>query len=305
MISLLQVGFPLATGVAYLGVSQPRYQTHWAVLALQLEAGASVADALAGAGFDAVLVTQAALAGTHGRLSAALTAGLDFLQLQQTGWRRLRQLLVYPAVLLGFLAVIQAVLWVQVLPALGADGTQTLRQQALAVAGVGLLVLPAVWGWHRLSPLHRGRLMLRLPGVRGLALGYYRYQFVSGAAQFLAGGLPLTAYLTQLAALEPNVLSVAAQGMLSRVAAGESLDAALDHPLVYPPARKLLALGQTPALVTAGMALLAKELMAALTARSERLLALVQPLMFLLIGIQIVLMYQTLLGPLYGGGGFG
>ncbi|WP_461226443.1 type II secretion system F family protein [Lacticaseibacillus suihuaensis] len=305
LISLLQVGFTLAEGLAYLAASQPKYRTHWRRMVTQLEAGAGVATALDAAGFGQVVVTQAALAGAHGQLTAGLAAALDFLQLQQAGWRHLRQLLVYPVVLLLFLAGIQGVLWVQLLPALGTGNVTGLRVQAVVVGVLGAVAGLLTIGWHRLSPRHRGRLLLRLPGVAAMARDYYRYQFVSGAAQFLAGGLPLTAYLDQLATLAPGVWRHTAQVMQARVAAGTALDAVLDHPLVYPPARKLLGMGQTPALVSSGMALLARDLLAALTARSERWLALVQPVMFLLIGIQIVLMYQTLLGPLYGGGGFG
>ncbi|WP_164512065.1 type II secretion system F family protein [Lacticaseibacillus daqingensis] len=305
LITLLSVGFSLADGLTYLRVSQPRAAPRWRQMRQTLARGGSVAAALQQAGFDPVIVTQAQLATVHGQLADGLTVAVRFLRLQQTSRHRLMQLLVYPAVLMTLLLVLQGVLILGVIPMLGATppGVVWLPLVGLGLGGgVGLLALV---GWRRCTPLQRGRLLLAWPGVRQLARLYYQAVLVSGVAQFLAAGQPVTAYLAQLAALPPAVLPVLAQSVLGQVAAGQSLEVALRHPLVYPPARELMTLGQPPALVQTGMALLAQTLLATLQARLERWLAVVQPLLFLVIGAQIVLMYQALLGPLYGQGGIG
>ncbi|WP_179394930.1 type II secretion system F family protein [Lacticaseibacillus absianus] len=303
LISLLTVGFTLSEGLAYLVVSMPQQAGVWQQLTAALAAGESLEVALTVARFHPVIVTQVRLAAIHGQLVQGLAVAVRFLTLQRNSWQRLRQLLVYPAVLLALLAGLQVVLWVNVLPALGQPPKPPLTQ-LLVLTAVGLAVSSGWWFWRRLTPLARGRLLLRLPGVRRLAKSVYQFQFVSGAAQFLAVGLPVTAYLAQLAQLPPSVLTQLGRELQAKVAAGQALEAALHHPLVYAPARELLGLGQTAALVATGMQLLATQLMAQLQTRSERWLAVVQPLMFLLIGGQIVWVYQSLLGPLYSGGGW-
>ncbi|KRK74197.1 type II secretion system F family protein [Lacticaseibacillus nasuensis] len=305
LAALLDAGFSLRASVAYLGVSQPQFQARWRQLETQLTAGGDFATGLADLGFHDAIVTQTTLATAHGQLALALRQAGELIDLQTRRVGRLRQLLVYPLLLLGLLAGLQVLVIGWVLPTFTAQQRQV--PLTLVVTG-GVVLGGAVVGWwlHHLNALRRFAILSRVPGIGPLVVLDQQFQFVSGAAQFLAGGQTLTQYCEHLAQLPPGVLAQAGRRIVARVAAGAALPDALAERVVFPPVVALLRLGQPEALVQQGVALFAQQLLATLEARANRLLALVQPLLFGVIGIQIVLVYRELLVPLYSqfGGGF-
>ncbi len=299
LAELLDAGFTLDQGLVYLTVAMPKDKLAWQALQTAMNAGEDFALALAAVGFQPLIVDQVALSAVHGRLAESLQHAGEYLQLQVQNRRRLRQLLVYPALLMGLLVGLQLVLWLGVLPTLQLTPTRSWRWQIGIVAGLGGGGL-GVWLASRLlQPLMRYRLSQYVPGIRGLVRGYYQYQFMTGASQFLAAGEDLVAYCHQLARMPATVLRRVGQDVVAALDAGQPLAIALKQPLIYPPAVELLQLGQPTPLVQAGITMFARNLFGQLRQRFERLLTLVQPVMFLLIGGQIVWVYMDILGPLY------
>ncbi|WP_461213335.1 type II secretion system F family protein [Lacticaseibacillus sp. GG6-2] len=299
LAELLAAGFTLDQGLVYLSVAMPKAKTVWQSVQATMNAGEDFAKALKIAGFHQLISDQVALSAVHGQLADSLQHAGAYLQLQVQNRRRLRQLLVYPAILMGLLVGLQLVLWLGVLPALQLAPGQSWRWQigivaVLVIVGIGV-VIAARW----LPPLQRYRLSLYVPGLRQLVIGYYQYQFMIGASQFLAAGEELVAYCHQLAVMPEAVLRHVGQSVVEALDAGQSLNKALRQPLIYPPAAELFQLGQPASLVQAGVAMFSRSLFDQLSQRFERLLTLVQPVMFLLIGGQIVWVYMDILGPLY------
>ncbi|MFD1483856.1 type II secretion system F family protein [Lacticaseibacillus baoqingensis] len=297
---LLAAGFSLPQGLAYLGVALPKQKPAWTALQAALAAGSGFAEALAQAHFHAVIVLQVQLASVHGQLAESLQQAGAYLQLQVANRRRLQQLLIYPAVLMGLLVILQLVLWLAILPTLQMQPDPrwwvplAVMAAVVLVSGIAALAL-------RRRPTLRLQLSWWVPGIKGVVRGYYQYQFVVGASHFLGAGQGLSAYCQQLAKLPPGVLQGVGARVISRLATGAALGDAMAEPLIYAPAAELVQLGQPPELVQAGMALFAQSLFQALAARFERLLALIQPVLFLAIGAQIVWVYLQILGPLYHG----
>jgi competence protein ComGB len=297
---LLAAGFSLPQGLAYLKVALPKQGDVWAALQQDLAAGSGLGEALARANFHPVIVLQVRLAGVHGQLGASLRQAGQYLQLQVKNRRRLQQLMVYPAILMGLLVLLQLVLWLAILPTLQMRPDPHWWVPLAGLTGVVALGFGIAIGLRR-YPLLRYRIGWWVPGVRGLIRGYYQYQFVAGASHFLGAGQELSAYCQQLAQLPTGVLQGVGTRVVARLTAGEALGVALAEPLIYAPAAELVQLGQPPALVQTGMSLFAESLFQALATRFERLLALIQPLLFVAIGAQIVWVYLQILGPLYQG----
>ncbi|WP_390409412.1 type II secretion system F family protein [Lacticaseibacillus jixiensis] len=299
LAELLAAGFSFNDGLRYLQVAMPANTRQWAHLQQVLAAGGGLAQALQEVGFHPLIVSQVQLAELHGRLAASLQQAADYLQLQAQNRRRLQQLMVYPAVLLSLLVIVQLVLWFAVLPSLMIAPSQTWRWQLLGLAAIGIVSAGALLVYAKASWHLRFALSRLVPGIRGLVMLYYQYQFVAGASHYLAAGLELSAYCQRLAKQPPSVLQHLGRQITQALADGQELTVAMQQKLVYPPLSELLALGQSEAIVRTGAKLFAQSLFAELQARYQRLLNLVQPVMFLLIGVQIVMVYMDILGPLY------
>ncbi|KTE98992.1 Late competence protein ComGB [Lacticaseibacillus paracasei] len=84
-----------------------------------------------------------------------------------------------------------------------------------------------------------------------------------------------------------------------KIQQGAELADALHEAFVPPEVARLLTMGQTHHLVATGLKLFGEQLFLQLQQRLERLVNLVQPLLFLLIGGEILLVYLQILLPLY------
>lgn len=296
---LLSAGFSLNQALVYLQAAIPKKRRHWQQIQTQLAAGIELAESLQAVQFHPLIIQQVTLAQQHGQLAESLSQAAAYLQLQVANRRKLKQLMVYPSVLMALLVSLQLVLWLGVLPSLQMQTTANNWWPLAGVVGTLLLGLGVWLGMRHLPAVVRYRVSQMLPGVSGLVNDYYRYQFAVGAGHFLTAGLALSAYCELLAGLSGSVLAPTGQAVVTALAAGVPPEQALRQPLIYPPIAELIGLGQTSQLVAHGVALFAQALFARLNQRFEQMMALVQPVLFLVIGAQIVLVYVGMLGPLY------
>ncbi|WP_407892607.1 type II secretion system F family protein [Lacticaseibacillus sp. N501-2] len=296
---LLNAGFSLNQALVYLSAAMPKYKNHWQALQQQLSSGVELAISLDQAHFHPLIVQQVTLAQQHGQLAESLAHAGEYLHLQVTNRRKLKQLMVYPSVLMGLLVSLQLVLWLGVLPSLQMQTTANNWVPMAAVVGSVIAGFTIWWVVKRLPATTRYQVSQLIPVVRGLVNDYYRYQFAVGASHFLTAGLALSAYCELLAGLSDSVLAATGQAVVAQLAAGASPQQALQQRLIYPPIAELVGLGQAQPLVARGVALFAQALFARLNQRFEQVMALVQPVLFLVIGAQIVLVYMGMLGPLY------
>lgn len=296
---LLNAGFSLNQALVYLEAAMPKNKQYWQTIQNQLAAGVELTDSLQGAYFHPLILQQVTLAQQHGQLADSLSHAAEYLQLQVGNRRKLKQLLVYPSVLMVLLVSLQLVLWLGVLPSLQMQTTMTNWWPLVVVISVLILSLSGWFGLRRLPAVTCYRLSQVVPVVRGLVNNYYQYQFAVGASHFLAAGLELSAYCELLAGLSDTVLAHTGQSVVSELTAGAPLEKALHQRLIYPPIVELIGLGQEQTLVAHGVELFAQALFTRLRQRFEQVMALVQPVLFLVIGAQIVMVYMGMLGPLY------
>ena len=226
------------------------------------------------------------LAQVHGDLAKALTIAADYLHLRVRNRQRIVQLLVYPCLLLAMLVVLQIVVVFGVLPALSLPQSNLV---ALQLIGLGVVTVIGFLGycyWHRLSPLKRLLVLQNVPGMRQLLRTYYQFQFTAGAAQFLLAGADIANFCQHLATLD---------GPMGKL--GIRIQAKVQQG--YAEVARLLTMGQSHHLVATGLKLFGEQLFSRLQQQLERLVSLVQPFLFLIIGGEILLVYLQILLPLY------
>jgi competence protein ComGB len=186
-----------------------------------------------------------------------------------------------------------------VLPQLSADPKSAMGPQLfVCVLGV-LIALTVTYLLRGLTASKRYDLLKHVPIVSRILTEYYQYEFLIGAASFLGVGHDLGAYCAYLASLPAGPLTSVGRRVTNELLRGVALPEALTDPLIPEQLVHLLAMGQEPELFTQSTAELARGTFAGLELRMNRLLAFVQPVMFLILGIQIVVMYANLLLPLY------
>ncbi|WP_242755845.1 type II secretion system F family protein [Lacticaseibacillus paracasei] len=296
--ALIAAGFSLPDVFAYLRVSIPKYRRIWERIETDLASGIGLPEAVGHQALAPILFQQLQLAQVHGDLAKALAVAGDYLGLRVRNRQRIGQLLIYPLVLLGMLVTLQVVVVFGVLPALALPQSHLVHTQLMTMGG-GLAAGLLIWlGWHRLTLAQRLQLLQRLPGVRGVMQVYYQFQFTAGAAHFLLAGAEIADFCRHLITVGGPLGDLGAR-IQQKIQQGAELADALHEAFVPPEVARLLTMGQTHHLVATGLKLFGEQLFVQLQQRLERLVNLVQPLLFLLIGGEILLVYLQILLPLY------
>ena len=296
---LLGAGFTLAQGMAFLQVQLPRWREQLTATSAKLEQGASVSDAFAAGGFAQVVCTQVGLSGQHGNFDQTLRELAEYLTLLQESRSKVGQLLAYPLTLLGLLTILQAGIVYWVLPQMtqkpaGAMLPQVLLLVAVFICGGGIVVL-----MKGMDESARFRLLRHLPIIGGMLARYYQYEFAIGAASFLGVGRDLADYCDYLAERGTGPLAELGDAVTIAVAQGQPLLQALQNALVPQGFVQLVEMGQEPELFSRSVAAYARGMFGELQTQMNQLLGFVQPVLFLVLGVQIVVMYARLLLPLY------
>lgn len=297
--SLLSSGFALGQALDFLVVQYPRQKRQLTAVSDELAAGCEVSRAFAAGGFSQVVCTQIGLSGQHGDLACTLSELGEYLTLLYESRGRVGQLLAYPVTLLLLLTVLQAGIVYWVLPQLTAKPAGAMLPQivlcVVALLG-GISVAITVKG---MSAESRYQMLRHVPIVGGMLRKYYQYEFVLGAASFLSVGRDLGAYCDYLATMANGPLAILGEHVGDQIARGVSLDAALNDDLVPTGFVQLAQMGQEPQLFARSVRAFAQGLFTDLQVQMNRILAFVQPLMFIVLGVQIIVMYARLLLPLY------
>lgn len=297
--TLLQSGFRLGDALDFIGVQFPKLKARVTGVQDDLADGTMIDTAFARGGFSPVVCTQIGLAGAHGDLDGALAEVAQYLKLLQNSRSKVWQLLAYPLTLLALLTVMQFGIVYWVLPQLSADPDQAMGPQLFICLSFVLTVLLITVFVKGMTPQKRYDVLHRVPVIGRILTEYYQYEFMIGAASFLGVGRDLGTYCAYLAEQAPGPLTQVGRRVTNELLTGVSLQTALKDDLVPASLVHLMAMGQEPRLFAQSTATLARGLFKNLELRMNRLLAFVQPLMFLILGVQIVVMYAHLLLPLY------
>lgn len=190
-----------------------------------------------------------------GQLAPVLEQLADYTESRQHTAQKLKMALIYPFVLLGVAVAVVTALMVFVVPELVGIFAHTEKQ--LPPLTVGLIAVSdflrddGVWlgvalvlsGFAFKQALqkpsrrkHWHRILLRVPGVRGLVIGIDTARFASTLSILMASGVPLLDALRIAAAVMSNlVLRDTAESVALRVKEGSSLNRALSQEPLFPP----------------------------------------------------------------------
>lgn len=306
---LLTVGFSLQHALRFTKTVMPGLKPLLCEVEQQLAAGEMLATGLKKY-VSQDLYYQLRLAEQHGALAQTLNE-LGTLRMTEIRQRRkLRGLLRYPLLLLGMLAVVVSGLVIFVYPELHSWQAQPTgsgwSNLAINVLIYLLTCLPVIGSlqWYRWRHLSARQRMIRrchLPVVGHSYRLYYSYYLTTNLAGMLRHGLSLKEIIRVTGQYGTDSLLYQFSAIIRKlVAEGEQVDRVIIHyPFIPNELVVFINKGATRQELGDELAVFAQLQFKRLVHSIERLLTWVQPVVFALIAAVIVVLYLSILLPIY------
>lgn len=307
--ALLHAGFQLQTALSFMAqLEDTKFKA--TVLAMQhtMQNGQSFATSIKPF-VEAEISWQIELAEAHGSLPMTITIIARNLQQRFTHQRKLRQLMQYPLVLIGLLITMGIFLrfyFIEQLLRLNQSAMQVLPSDNLPwlrMMLVGLVIgSGGLYWWYRcLKTPQKVLILLKIPLIKQLVKDQLNYQVSFTFALLLQAGHSYQE-MSQLFIKLPDTSILHHIGMTiqQQSNAGANLTTCIGNlPYISNEFTLFFARGKTNVEVGQDLLVYSKISFETLVKRYERLLATIQPVMFIGIAIGIVSMYAAMLLPMY------
>lgn len=306
---LLKSGFSLRHAIEFSGVILRKHQDLFQKINLAMEEGRTFADCLKPY-VKPTLYYQLLLAEQHGSLEECLQEIGKLMVHQEKQWQKLRTLLQYPLILAGLLIGLMVALKLFVFPELSRWGTGAPKSELNAyLLGIiaylcgGILVGCFLAGlrWSKLDHLQKINVLCSLPIVGKCYRLFYGYYVVTNLAMMIRHGLTIREICTIVSKTpKQGFLAILGELTQTEINQGHGLTPIFQQVRFLPgELQMIVAKGSTLTDLGEDLTALANILFTRLTRRIERLLMLVQPLIFGIIALIIVGLYLRLLLPIY------
>lgn len=323
LATLLKAGLPLVESLDILRrrVDNPAFRSTLDDVHERVRGGDALSAAFAAQRppLPGVYIASLTAGEKSGSLESVIRRYVDHARLLAAVRRKTLSALIYPAVLLALSLIVVAIIVLQVVPAFadfydgfGADlplATRTIVAasdfaRAALPATLALLAVAAaaVWAWRRRpgAALPLDRLLLRLPGVGGVAARFATSQLARTLATLLRGGIPLVDAL-DVAGRSIGNRHVAGQvDVVAReVREGRSLASAMDDRRVFPAVViRMVEVGESTGALREMLDSVADFYDEEIETSLGRFMTLIEPLLLIVMGIVIAGMLFALYMPL-------
>lgn len=252
------------------------------------------------------LYYQIRIAEYHGDLITALDKINEFLMIKKRQKEKLANLLAYPSLLLILLLGIIVAIHAFITPQLR-EATQTQGKDShyviwiwlggIVMGGISLLMMK----YRRMNRIDRINLMFRIPVLKQLYRYYYAYYLAGNLALMMRCGMDLRQIIDLMCQMKKNLVLVALGKEIKRLInyGGNGHD--LKAKFQFVPLKMLILMdnGDAPQVLAQKLESYSTLCFDKLVRLSYRLIGLIQPVMFLVIGLVIVLTYLGMLLPMY------
>lgn len=311
---LVHAGYSLPLSLAVIQSGHLKWRSLLETVQNRLAEGHDLTRSLSGV-LSPTLISYLALAQQHGHFEETLAVLVDKLQ-QLLGYQRqLKQIMTYPVflvlLLFGMVYGLEHTLY-PIFSELagnagqGAGGNFPLTALHVLLASV---VLTGILGFMfyiyllKLPPLRRLLTLARLPGVAGFTKDLMTAMMAEQLAIFLKAGMTLPEIIEYFATESAGKRSLGqelAKNAQFSLANAEDLTTWLRKQIYLRPGiSAYLTRGFEPGILSAYLAFYAKREYQSFHRRVHRSFSLIQPLLFAIIGLTIVLLYLAMLLPLY------
>jgi type IV pilus assembly protein PilC len=322
-LTLVKAGLPIHGSLAMLAEHQknPHFAGQLLNVTERVKSGESLSAAFEAQGGFPTVYTTTLLAGERsGNLQEVLERFISFQRISLSFQKKLTASLIYPTVLIVFVTGLFIFLITVVVPQFSTlyDG-MGIKLPWLTVAllnfGIGaqhkgpwvaLLLAALIYGLVRYSKTDRGRdqvdgFRIGLPVFGKIWIKYQVALFGRTLSTLLTGGLPLVPSLeTAAKSISSNRIAKAVFSSVVRVREGKSLAASLSTTKVFPAvSTEMIAVGEQtgalPQMLNSVAEFFEEDVETALTA----LMALIEPMILLVMGVFVVVILIALYLPIF------
>lgn len=310
LADLLKVGFSMHQAISFSQTLLPEHTKMLLEIDQQMAQGTTFAASLQ-AFVSQDVYYQLRIAEQHGNLQQTIAQLGTFLNLKVQQQLKLKALLQYPVILLGLLGLLLLALKIFVFPELAVwqddQGIRTGKLTFLpwlwgtmAVAILGILGL-TLSKWMKTSTMNRVNLLCQLPLVGKSYRQYYGYYLVTNFALLLKNGMGIKSICQMVQQFDETSLLHQLGAVLDQSLNGGQSPNWLIKKYPYLPHELIIFLNKGESIKELGneLDIFSQMLFNRLIQSIERLLTLVQPLLFGVIAIVILGMYLSIMLPIY------
>ncbi|WP_279614474.1 competence type IV pilus assembly protein ComGB [Streptococcus castoreus] len=306
LFNLLSNGFNLSEIIAFLMKSQLLRQSYILSMQEALLKGQGLADMLAGFGFSDAILTQISLADNHGDIKTTLAKLQIYLKQMSHIQRKTIEVITYPIILLLFLFVIMLGLRHYLVPQLDVQNSLTyfLNNFPLFFFG-GSLLIPLLWGiyylkWHSQSRLKFFSHLSAYPFLGKFLRQYLTAYYAREWGTLMGQGLELNTILAIMATEKSLLMQELAEDIKKSLLAGEAFHTKI---ATYPFFKKELSLmieyGEIKSKLGSELEIYAQESWTSFFSQLNQVTQFIQPAIFLVVALIIVVIYAAILLPIY------
>ncbi|MFP3124517.1 competence type IV pilus assembly protein ComGB [Ectobacillus funiculus] len=318
--NLLEKGYSLWHALEFLqlyATKEKQQQLHRAVE--QLKNGGSLYSVFTDLRFHRDMLAYLFYAEQHGDIAFALRQGSIFLERKERHYRKLLQTLRYPIFLLSFLIGMLILFNTVLLPQFASLHGSVASQSSMMVDTILLFIrlLPYMFGivlslvgitivlyytyFRKLNPVTKMNYLLSIPILKSFCLSLNSHYFAVQMSSLLQGGLSvLEAFLLMEQQRHQPFFQSEATAMKRLLVGGDTLEHILqERPYYERELSYVVTHGQVEGALANELADYSEMVVEKLEARVSKLVLIMQPLLFSVIGLIVVLMYLAILLPMF------
>lgn len=303
---LMKIGFSISQALAFIKTVSKKNRK----VILKVEAGLKNGYSLPKSMkffLNNSMYQQLLIADEHGKIENGMQEISDFIQLRLKQSNKIRDIAIYPLLLFFILILLLVAIKLFVLPETDALGQLKPTQNWLTYLTVVILGFVSIFAFYRLKAflakqaIYKANVLARLPLLGSIFSAYYEYYLTSNLAIMLQNGLDLRKIVQVFAKFkERTLLFEIGQEMNHSLNRGIGIDQIFKrYHFVSNELVVFLSNGSTNEMLAKNLRALSKLCFQRLIKKSEKLISLIQPTAFVIIGITIVVTYLKMLLPLY------
>lgn len=306
--NLLISGFNLTEMIDFLSRSQLLGESYIQQMRQGLLAGGNLASIMARLGFSDQVVTQLSLADCHGNLETSMSKLDHYLANLILVRKKVVEVATYPLILLLFLTLIMLGLKNYLLPQLGeASGNlaMTLLNHfptiffSLILSVFVVMLLLRIY-CRKVSQMTLACQTSRLPFIGSLVSDYLTAYYAREWGNLIGQGLELVQLVAIMKEQKSQLFREIGCDLEERLLKGESFhQIVLTYPFFLKELSLMIEYGQVKSKLGTELTIYAEEVWELFFSRLHRATQLIQPVVFILVALMIVMIYAAMLLPMY------
>ena len=303
---LLKNGFSLSQSINCLRLLDDR-QKIFEKINQDLQSGQMISQSLRHLQLPTVIFNQLVIAQEHGNIALSLEQTGQLLKNQARQKSKLKELLAYPCFILAFLFTMLIGMKIYIIPQLEiADGGKNidLFLQLLLVSIVIILVSGLIFTWkiRKKHEYQRALILVKLPAIGQIYLNFFQFLILQGLGMQLASGMNFFIICESSNRFqEGSIQRYLGTKFINELQQGKSLMQMIqEEPLLPNQLQVIIQAGESGPQLAQDLLLISELKFEETKQELKKLLNLVQPILFGIIAIVIVVTYLIVLVPIYG-----